>query len=244
VRRFIGAFLFVAAASTAALAQPTDKQAQKLITDLESKDPELRRDAINTIRKSRMAIKSANKALVQVAENAKDPLRWAAMEVLAYRTSNAKTITPLLAKKLEERPVSLEILFTLQQLGPAGADTIPALVKAFREEKDSFVRDHILNTLGTMGTKATSFFLEALKDEKHRSRALYALAKVRAECKPCIPVLIDTTQSQSHRSHQEGRHPQSPGGLCEDSNQTCGRKGTIFRWSCCLGTRRNCYLCA
>jgi HEAT repeat protein len=175
-------------------AQPSDAEIRSLIKALDDKDDLVRRQAMEKIGKSRRAIKAAHPVLIELAKKDKD-LRGDAVRALGHCSIHAKAAIPVLLEALNDEEIFA--IGALGRLGPAASDAIPALTKAFKK-REFPLTDRILEALAEIGPKSLPFLMSLFKDDKHGARAIYVLAEMGADAKPCVPLLIDLLKNSKH----------------------------------------------
>ncbi|HTL90347.1 MAG TPA: HEAT repeat domain-containing protein, partial [Leptolyngbya sp.] len=144
--------------------------------------------------------KSAIPALIQLAENEKEPQKNRLFAIAALGELNAKPAVPTLITAIDSnsKPIRLTALTALSKLDSPGSDVIPPLLAALKDP-DADIRiaaAQVLGNLGNLGESAKSSIndlIAALSDSNPtvQIKVIRAIAVLGADAKPAIPALTD-----------------------------------------------------
>jgi HEAT repeat protein len=181
---------------------------QALLDAAKGKRPEVRAAAVHVLGQYRQ--KEESKVVVPVIIRAlwdeNNLVRRDAAGALRCFPGEAEQVIPALVRALcdpdvatqkNEFSVAALAASSLEHLGPAAQDAVPALLKAFKTSKDERVRHWTVRALGTAGAgnkEAIQALVNVLKNTKAgelRSVAAGALGSMGTKAKPAVSALLD-----------------------------------------------------
>jgi uncharacterized protein (TIGR03067 family) len=136
-----------AAAALGSIGAAAEEVIPALLETLKERDPHLRLQAAAALGKIGPTAKDALPALTAAWQNEeKASIRLCLIEALVRSDSEGKSTGALLAKE-DHLEVRSALALALGRQGPRASKALPALMKAFQDEKHSSVRLHLLEAL-------------------------------------------------------------------------------------------------
>jgi HEAT repeat protein len=215
MKTLLGCLVLAVACCTARAADVT-----KLVADLKSNDPDVRRAAAKGIAEMGPDAKSASPALLNALKKDKDLfVRRFAAQALGDVEADPKTAVPALAAVLKEDDKKELVEAAVTSLGKMGPTAVPPLIdavknKAAAAKKDkakkgqaptdptAFVRTKAIEALGNIGAKAkpaVPVLIESLRDANVRAEAAEALGNIGPAAKEAIPALQEAAGAKGNK---------------------------------------------
>jgi len=153
-----------------------------LVDSLKSEDTFVRWRGVLALGEMGEQASPATPQLIELLDDKDDNVRWTAATSLGKIGPRARDAVPALAAALSDGNDPLihrHAAAALGRLGPAAKDAVPGLIGALRD-KDSNVREEVIEALVQIGPGAVPALIEALQDEDERVRfeAADALTKI------------------------------------------------------------------
>ncbi len=215
MRTLLGCLVLAAACCTARAEDVT-----KLVTDLKSNDPDVRRAAAKGIADMGPDAKAATPALLDALKKDKDlSVRRFAAQALGDVEADPKSAVPALSAVLKEgdkKELMEAAVTSLGKMGPTAVQPLMDVVKkkAAATPKDkgkkpmpatdptALVRTKAIESLGNIGAKAkpaVPVLIDALKDANVRTEAAEALGNIGPDAKDAIPALKDAAGAKGNK---------------------------------------------
>lgn len=199
-RRCLTAFLAISLCLLVpvyALTEQSDR-VKKLITLLDSPDPEVRYDVVFTLGQMRAEAKEAIPALIKALKDEDRDVRLEASYAIGQISAEAKDIVPILVAALKNNDpiVRSGAANALGVMGPKAKEAVPSLIAALKGD-DLTVRRSAAYALGNIGAEpreTVPALVIALEDEDDEVRynAAVSIGQMHVEAKEAVPALIRT----------------------------------------------------
>jgi HEAT repeat protein len=173
-----------AAVALGSIGDRTDETVRALVTAATSKDSRIARAAIAALRNIQPGPEHLSRALAAVLQSEDEAVLLYALEAIVERGAEA---VPLLNEALKRPETQYLACAAIEQIGPAAADTVPALVEVLRNTRHSKLQIQALLALAKIGSAAESAaphvvpLLESQTDATVPVAAAFALGAIGAE---------------------------------------------------------------